>query len=168
MGQIIPEDYPLSLCRNEAERSVVEIFRDQLSDDWLILPNVGIHQERDYEIDAVLIHHRFGIIDIEVKGHRMTVSNRNGIPKAVVNELKLRHLAKDPVDPHDIRWLSLNQLSATVSENPRGRRGIVSRQSVCTRAGRYREHVVARVVCLGLAMPVWAVARFGVCVVVVW
>jgi hypothetical protein len=72
VGLLIPEDFPLWRLKNEAERRVVETFRDQLNDGWLIMPNVTLwaKERGDYELDVVLVHHTFGVVDIEVKGHR--------------------------------------------------------------------------------------------------
>ena len=42
MGLLVPDDFPMSTLVNAAERAVVEALRDQLSDDWLVLPDVGI------------------------------------------------------------------------------------------------------------------------------
>lgn len=76
MGQVVPEGFELSGLANEAERRVVEAFRDGLSDGWLILPSVHLRSDhRDYELDVVLIHQGFGIIDIEVKGHRVSIES---------------------------------------------------------------------------------------------
>jgi hypothetical protein len=75
MGLIIPEDFPLSQLRNEAERRVVEIFRDQLNDGWLIVPGLSLWAKNrgDYELDVILIHRDFGVADIEVKGHKVEI-----------------------------------------------------------------------------------------------
>jgi len=74
MGVLLPEDFPISSLPNEAERRVVQVFRDGLSDGWLIIPDVSIRgSTRDRQLDVVLIHRHFGIIDIEVKGHRVTI-----------------------------------------------------------------------------------------------
>ncbi|MFZ6005811.1 MAG: NERD domain-containing protein [Actinomycetota bacterium] len=74
MGRLVPDDFPLSSLVNGAERQVVEAFRDGLSDGWLILPDVGLRADRrDHQLDVVLVHAGWGVVDIEVKGHRMTV-----------------------------------------------------------------------------------------------
>ena len=78
MGVLVPEDFSLGRLVNDAERRVVEAFRVGLSDSWLILPSVVIRTDlRDYELDIVLLHEEFGIVDIEVKGHRVEV--RDGV-----------------------------------------------------------------------------------------
>lgn len=75
MGLIVPEDFALASLANEAERRVVEAFRDGLSDSWLILPDVSIAGTPEmFQLDIVLIHPEFGVVDIEVKGHQATVS----------------------------------------------------------------------------------------------
>lgn len=74
MGVLVPEDFLLSSLANEAERAVVEAFVTQLSDGWLVLPSVGLRLGgRDRELDVVLIHETFGIVDIEVKGHLIRI-----------------------------------------------------------------------------------------------
>ncbi|MGQ0831439.1 MAG: ATP-binding domain-containing protein [Microthrixaceae bacterium] len=45
MGRLVPDDFPLSSLRNDAERRVVEAFRDGLTDGWLILPDVGLRAD---------------------------------------------------------------------------------------------------------------------------
>lgn len=74
MGVLVPEDQSLAGLANDAERRVVEAFRDGLDDGWLVLPNVELRTpQRDHELDVVLIHQSFGVLDIEVKGHRVEV-----------------------------------------------------------------------------------------------
>ena len=78
MGVLVPDDFVLASLVNDAERRVVEAFRDGLSDSWLILPSVVLRtDQRDYELDVVLLHEDFGIVDIEGKGHR--VEGRDGV-----------------------------------------------------------------------------------------
>ena len=73
MGRLVPDDFPLSSLANDAERRVVEAFRDGLTDGWLILPDVGLRAGRDHQLDIVLVHQDWGVVNIEVKGHRMRV-----------------------------------------------------------------------------------------------
>jgi len=73
MGRLVPDDFPLSALADDAERRVVEAFRDGLTDGWLILPDIGLSTHRDHQLDVVLVHRDFGVIDVEVKGHRMQV-----------------------------------------------------------------------------------------------
>ena len=78
MGRLVPDEFPLSSLANDAERRVVEAFRDGLTDGWLILPDVGLRaSQRDHQLDVVLVHADWGVVDIEVKGHRMRV--RDGV-----------------------------------------------------------------------------------------
>ena len=70
MGRVIPEDVPLA-SMDEAERRVIEVLRDRLTDGWLILPDVAVQTTRDHQLDIVLVHPDFGVVDLEVKGHRM-------------------------------------------------------------------------------------------------
>ena len=72
MGLLVPEDFPLRSLANDEERAVVEAFRDHLSDDWVVLPDVAlVAKSRDHQIDVVLAHPREGVAVIEVKGHRV-------------------------------------------------------------------------------------------------
>lgn len=74
MGIIVPEDLALSSLANEAERRVVESLRDGLDDGWFILPDLAFPgPDRDHQLDVVLIHRDLGIVDVEVKGHRVSV-----------------------------------------------------------------------------------------------
>ncbi|WP_421118414.1 NERD domain-containing protein [Aquihabitans daechungensis] len=71
MGVLVPEDFDVAGLENEAERRVVDACVHNLSDGWLVLPNVVIKAgTRDHELDVVLVHESFGVIDLEVKGHR--------------------------------------------------------------------------------------------------
>lgn len=38
----MPEDFALSSLADDAERRVVEAFRDGLTDGWLVLPDLGL------------------------------------------------------------------------------------------------------------------------------
>ena len=42
VGIIVPEDFSLRTLANDEERAVVEALRDRLSDDWLVIPDVGL------------------------------------------------------------------------------------------------------------------------------
>jgi len=70
MGRLVPEDFPLAAL-DDTERRVVEMLRDGLTDGWLILPDVPIQTHRDHQLDVVLVHEDGGVVDLEVKGHRM-------------------------------------------------------------------------------------------------
>lgn len=72
---LIPEDFPFSSLANDAERQVVRVLRDGLSDSWMVLPDVGLRGDRDYQLDLVLIHPDFGVLDLEVKGHRARLAD---------------------------------------------------------------------------------------------
>ena len=75
MGVLVPEGFVLSSLANDAERTVVGAFVSGLSDGWLILPSVGLRiADRDRELDVVLIHETYGIVDIEVKGHLVHIA----------------------------------------------------------------------------------------------
>jgi len=78
MAQLVPEDFPMDLLKNDAERIVVESFRDTLYSNWLVVPDVGVRgQTQDHQTDIVLIHPEMGVVVIEVKGHRVGI--RDGI-----------------------------------------------------------------------------------------
>ena len=58
----------MTCLENEAERRVVENFRDRLSDSWHIIPRLDVvTQDRPYEVDVLLFHEDNGIIGVEVK-----------------------------------------------------------------------------------------------------
>lgn len=70
MGTLVPTDLSLGSLGDDAEERVVRAFVDRLNDAWVILPHVTFTRERDFELDVVLVHRDFGVVDIEVKGHR--------------------------------------------------------------------------------------------------
>ncbi len=81
MGRLIPENFPMECLANDAERLVVRALEAQLSDDWFVIPNVGMgDQYRDRQTDIVIAHAREGVAVIEVKGHRVRIDQ--GIWKA--------------------------------------------------------------------------------------
>lgn len=69
MGIVVPEHFPRTSLKNDAERTVLDAFELQLTDGWWVLPGVGIADWRDYELDFVLVHPDYGVAVIEVKGH---------------------------------------------------------------------------------------------------
>ena len=78
MGQLIPEDFPMELLRNEAERTVVDCFARTLFSNWLVVPDVGMRgRDQDHQTDIVLIHPDMGVVVVEVKGHRVGI--RDGL-----------------------------------------------------------------------------------------
>lgn len=111
MGVIVPETFSLRTLANEAERRVVEAFRDRLNDGWLILPDVafpGVSQ--DHQLDVVLINAKYGVFDIEVKGHQMEIKDgrwcHGGVElaqqppaQAKTNAYALRNLLREQI-PH--------------------------------------------------------------------
>jgi len=70
MGYLIPQDFPMSSLRNDAERDVVNALCHGLSDNWYVLPDVGLTGHRDFQMDIVIAHERDGVAVIEVKSHR--------------------------------------------------------------------------------------------------
>lgn len=74
MAVLVPEGFALASLANDAERDVVQALLRGLSDAWLVLPSVGLHTaDRDRELDVVLVHQQFGVIDLEVKAHRVVI-----------------------------------------------------------------------------------------------
>lgn len=62
----------MSSLANDAERRVVEAFRDGLTDGWLVFPDIGLRGERrDFQMDLVLVHEEWGVTVVEVKGHKI-------------------------------------------------------------------------------------------------
>ncbi|MEZ5249939.1 MAG: nuclease-related domain-containing protein [Ilumatobacteraceae bacterium] len=60
---------------------------DQLSDDWLVIPDVGMgDSHRDRQTDIVIAHHRDGVAVVEVKGHRVSIDQ--GVWKAHGSPMK--------------------------------------------------------------------------------
>ncbi|MFM8310396.1 MAG: AAA family ATPase, partial [Ilumatobacteraceae bacterium] len=51
-----------------------EAFRDQLSDNWLILPDVSMRDRRERQAEIVLVHAEAGVAVVEVKGHVPSIS----------------------------------------------------------------------------------------------
>ena len=70
MGILVPPNFPMSSLANEAERRVVELLCDRLTDTWMVIPDVGLLSQRDHQIDIVIAHPRDGVAVVEVKSHR--------------------------------------------------------------------------------------------------
>lgn len=117
MGTLVPAGFPLASLRNEAEERVVRSFVERLSDDWVVLPHVVFSTHRDYELDVVLVHRDFGVLDVEVKGHRPRIRDgswySNGSwmdpqppDQARTNAYALRGRLRSVLDlPHlDVPW----------------------------------------------------------------
>jgi hypothetical protein len=78
VGQLIPEDFPMELLKNDAERVVVDCFARTLFSNWLVVPDVGMRgRDQDHQTDIILIHPDMGVVVVEVKGHRVGI--RDGI-----------------------------------------------------------------------------------------
>ena len=74
MGTLVPEEFPMSSLKNDAERVVVQTLVDRLTDGWLVMPSVRLADpDREREIDIVVAHADDGVAVIEVKGHRPDV-----------------------------------------------------------------------------------------------
>ena len=91
VGLLVPDDLSLRALANDEEREVVEALRDRLSDDWVVMPDVGlVRDHRDHQLDVVLAHPHEGVAVIEVKGHRVQLRYGQFVPDR-------GHL---PVQPH--------------------------------------------------------------------
>ena len=54
---------------NESERLVWDLLEKQKADDWVILPNLRLtNEQKDYELDLVVLMPALGIVVLEVKG----------------------------------------------------------------------------------------------------
>jgi thymidine kinase len=131
MGILIPEDFDLRSLKNDAERSVVARFRDELTDGWLLIPSLKMRDHRDYEIDLVVMHRDVGIFIVEVKGHKMWIEqglwrddrgllDPQPLKQAQDNSYKLRDFIRDR-DPNRFRHLIINY--AVALPNTSGIRG---------------------------------------------
>lgn len=111
MGQLIPEDFPMELLRNESERIVVEALRRTLYSDWLVIPDIGFRGTiQDHQTDIILIHPDMGVVVVEVKGHRLSIRdgvwygqegsplNPQPVEQAKNNAFHLRNLLRRKVD----------------------------------------------------------------------
>lgn len=102
MGRLIPDDFPFDCLANDEERIVVRALVDQLSDDWLVIPDVGMSDaQRDRQTDIVIAHHRDGVAVIEVKGHRVTIDQ--GIWKAHGSPMTPQPLAQAKDNAYSLR-----------------------------------------------------------------
>jgi hypothetical protein len=111
VGQLIPEDFPMDLLRNDAERVVVEALRRTLYSDWLVIPDIGFRgTTKDHQTDIILIHPDMGIVVVEVKGHRLSIRdgvwygqegtplNPQPVDQAKNNAFYLRNLLRRKID----------------------------------------------------------------------
>jgi len=118
MGVVLPTNFDMRKLRNDAERDVLNAFRDRLNDGWFIVPSLAIHSTYDYELDVVLVHKDYGIIDIEVKGHRIHLEggvwkdsqgalDPQPMDQARKNAYKLRQLLRDRF-PGELDYLAVH------------------------------------------------------------
>ena len=78
MALLLPPNFNLMSIANAEERMVVDILQRRLSDEWFIVPNFLFKNEQhDAETDIVLLHHRYGVGIIEVKGGEISLTNGN-------------------------------------------------------------------------------------------
>lgn len=102
MGRLIPEDFDVASVANEAERRVIAACISSLSDGWFVLPNVVIKAaSRDHELDVVLVHEQFGVVDLEVKGHRPEI--RQGAWFAHGSRMEPQPLAQAHTNAYELR-----------------------------------------------------------------
>lgn len=102
MGRLVPEDFDVAAVRNEAERRVIAACVAGLSDGWFVLPNVVIKAgTRDHELDVVLVHEQFGVLDLEVKGHRPEI--REGTWYAHGSRMDPQPLAQAHANAYELR-----------------------------------------------------------------
>ena len=102
MGQLIPEDFPIESLANDEERLVVRALVEQLSDDWHVIPDVGMGDaQRDRQTDIVIAHHCDGVAVIEVKGHKVSIDQ--GIWKAHGSPMTPQPLAQAKDNAYALR-----------------------------------------------------------------
>ena len=102
MGRLIPDDFPMATLANDEERLVVRALVDQLSDDWLVIPDVGMgDSHRDRQTDIVIAHHRDGVAVVEVKGHRVSIDQ--GVWKAHGSPMSPQPLAQAKDNAYSLR-----------------------------------------------------------------
>jgi len=75
MAHLFPSDFDIEQMV-EAEQRVLNIFLNELGDDWYVVPNVLVTVGgSDFEIDCLLVSHTDGIFAVEVKGGLVTVQD---------------------------------------------------------------------------------------------
>ena len=76
MALVLPLGFNLMDIANAEERMVVDVLQHRLSDEWMVVPNFLFKtDQRDAETDIVLLHHRYGIGIIEVKGGEISLDH---------------------------------------------------------------------------------------------
>ena len=74
MALVLPMGFDVQTITNVEERMVVDILQHRMSDEWFLIPNFLFKADgQDAETDIVLLHHRYGIGIIEVKGGEVSV-----------------------------------------------------------------------------------------------
>lgn len=74
MGQLFPSDTTLDDIDDQYERRFVDQLVRGTSPEWFIIPNYRFHHENlDRETDVIVVHPRFGVGVIEVKGGTMAI-----------------------------------------------------------------------------------------------
>jgi hypothetical protein len=99
---LVPEDLDVATIVNEAERRVVSVCVSSLSDGWFVLPNVVLKgPTRDFELDVVLVHEQYGVVNLEVKGHRPEI--RQGTWWANGTRMDPQPLAQAHANAYELR-----------------------------------------------------------------
>ena len=97
MAQLFPTDFEIAQLE-PSEQQVVQAFLEQLEDSWIVVPNIPITVDhQDSEIDIALVSADRGIVLVEVKGGKITVtegqwkSNSNKIKNPAQQVLKAKY-----------------------------------------------------------------------------
>ena len=100
---------------NESERLVWDLLEKQKADDWVILPNLRLtNEQKDYELDLVVLMPALGIVVLEVKGGAVWVDSSGIWHQGNLNRQRVIH----PVDQcRDGKYA----LRAFVERDPRWR-----------------------------------------------
>lgn len=86
MAQLFPNDFEISQLE-PSEQRVVTAFVEQLDESWIVVPSIPITVDHaDSEIDVALVSPDRGLVLVEVKGGRITISD--GAWKSNNNKIK--------------------------------------------------------------------------------
>lgn len=131
MGILYPETLDLARVEDPTERHVIDILRRRLSDDWFIIPNFRFRSEMvDREIDIILVHPRYGVAILEVKGGQVSIQRGQWTSKgnrpapdeqALKNSFALREFLSDtiPEKSFKVAWgVALPKITEVRGELP--------------------------------------------------
>ena len=128
MANLFPDSFPQSLegyLRGEAR--VFEAFKNQLSSEWDVYYHVNWHihpnkqnRQRDAEADFVVVHPRYGVFVLEVKGGiQIRYDAEHGKWYSTDNGLDV-HEIKDPYEQaKENKYHLVDKLHETVPGQPR-------------------------------------------------